>query len=139
METTEKIKGLNNMLKNNEIDAETYFNEIMDISKGDYINNINRFNNNLINNENLFINDKKKEINFIIKKSINLLIDENILIPTLPIFRYLDKTLSVNKILTHNEIINNLNDNKLVFLYNISKEDYIGTGSLFYRCTVIDK
>lgn len=61
------------------------------------------------------------------------------LIPILPIFRYLDKTYSVDKNLKYDEVINYLSDNKTIFLYDISKSDYISTGSIVYRCTVIDK
>lgn len=40
--------------------------------------------------------------------------------------------------LNYDELIDNLKNNKLIFLYNISTEDYISTGSLFYRCHIID-
>lgn len=129
MEIEEKISELNDKLKNKEIDCETYFYQINQLSITN-IDNVDRFAKNLENDE--------IETSNIIKKSIDLLRNGNVIIPILPIFIYFDKTYSIDENLNHDEVINHLNNNKLVFIYSILKKDYSSTGSIFYRCTIVD-
>ena len=137
MNRIKRIKILNEMFNKKEIDIDSYFEEMAKIklTKIDYVNNINKFYENLKNEKfnGLFNNEK---INHIIKESINLLINDNILIPKLPVFLFSNKTISINEELTYDEIISYLNDNKLVFLYEISKEDYVNDNSIVYRCAI---
>lgn len=132
------IKDLSILLKNNEINEKTYVDTIMLTLNDSYVNNVIRFKNNLKYNKNCYINDND-EINEIIKKINNILNNKNVLIPNLPIFRFLDKTYSIGTKLSYDDLIDVLKNDKLIFLYNISTEDYISTGSLFYRCHIIDK